>query len=187
MGTTIVPEVNNKDNISNCHKEATRLALKYNFVTDLTSLVIEEDDDYIKKGPIEIEKKPGLAQEGISPFFSSPKFALSASSFSAGFGGFKSSGPSRRRRPQRPLTASFFPGGGSSQTSTTSFNFAFTTTTTTYTTRTTAGYCKLIMYDQTYFRGQSLELNGDVNDLSDLSFDNEVASLKIEGDCNWTL
>merc|ERR1711963_1108027 len=93
-----VPEVNNKDKISNCDKEATRLALKYNFVTDLTSLVIEEDDDYIKKGPIEIGKKPGLAQEGISPFFSSPKFALSASSFSAGFGGFKSSGPSRRRR-----------------------------------------------------------------------------------------
>merc|ERR1719328_789646 len=112
-----------------------------------------------KKGPIEIGKKPGLAQEGISPFFSSPKFALSASSFSAGFGGFKSSGPSRRRRPQRPLTASFFPGGGSSQTSTTSFNLAFTTTTTYTTTRTTttttasttAGYCKLIMYDQTYF------------------------------------
>ena len=32
------------------------MALKYNFVTDLPSLVIEEDDDHIKKGPVEIGK-----------------------------------------------------------------------------------------------------------------------------------
>merc|ERR1719415_96588 len=38
--------------------------LKYNFVTDLTSLVIEEDDDYINKGPIEIGKKPRPAYHG---------------------------------------------------------------------------------------------------------------------------
>ena len=34
------------------------MALKYNFVTDLTSLVIEEDDEYIRKGPVEIGKIP---------------------------------------------------------------------------------------------------------------------------------
>ena len=30
-----------------CEKEAIRLALKYNFVTDVTSMVVEEDDEYI--------------------------------------------------------------------------------------------------------------------------------------------
>jgi len=45
----------------------------------------------------------------------------------------------------------------------------------------------MIMYDKTYFRGQSVEITGDVSDFVDLTFDNEVASLKIEGDCCWTL
>merc|ERR1712227_611589 len=53
----------------------------------------------------------------------------------------------------------------------------------------TFGFCKMIMYDKTYFRGQSIEITGDVSDFNDdtLKFDNEVASLKIEGDCCWTL
>jgi len=47
----------------------------------------------------------------------------------------------------------------------------------------------MIMYDETYFRGQSIEITGDVSDFNDdtFNFDNEVASLKIEGDCCWTL
>ena len=56
--TTISPEAENEDEKSGCKEEATRLALKYNFVTDVTSLVIEEDDEYIKKGPVEIGKIP---------------------------------------------------------------------------------------------------------------------------------
>merc|ERR1711899_581980 len=54
-----IDEVNSEvEENTDCENEATKLALKYNFVTDLTSLVIEEDDDYINKGPIEIGKKP---------------------------------------------------------------------------------------------------------------------------------
>ena len=41
-----------------CIQEALRLALKYNFVTDLTSLVIEETNNYIKKGPVQINLNP---------------------------------------------------------------------------------------------------------------------------------
>merc|ERR1719336_3364050 len=49
-----------------CENEAIRLALKYNFVTDLTSLVIEENDDYIKKGPVSIgKKKPETSYPGL--------------------------------------------------------------------------------------------------------------------------
>ena len=71
--------------------------------------------------------------------------------------------------------------------------FAYSTTTFAYTSTTTnpppatLGFCKMIMYDKTYFRGQPVEITGDVNDFVDLTFDNEVASLKIEGDCCWTL
>lgn len=44
----------NKNDI--CKTEALNLALNYNFVTDLTSIVIEENDDYITKGPVEVNK-----------------------------------------------------------------------------------------------------------------------------------
>jgi len=69
-----------------------------------------------------------------------------------------------------------------------------TTSTYLYTTTTTQppvtfGFCKMIMYDETYFRGQSIEISEDVSDFNDdtFNFDNEIASLKIEGDCCWTL
>merc|ERR1739844_310086 len=55
------------------------------------------------------------------------------------------------------------------------------------TTTVTLGFCKMTMYDQTYFRGQSVEITGDLSDFDDLSFDDEVSSVKIEGDCCWTL
>ena len=48
----------NEEPENECEEEALRLALKYNFVTDLTSLVIEANDEYINKGPIQIRKKP---------------------------------------------------------------------------------------------------------------------------------
>merc|ERR1712062_63337 len=57
-----IPKVEEEENEepkkNECEEEAIKLALKYHFVTDLTSLVIEEDDDYINKGPIGIGKKP---------------------------------------------------------------------------------------------------------------------------------
>ena len=44
------------DNFDRCEKEAVRLALKFNFVTDLTSMVVEETDEYTTKRNLE-EKK----------------------------------------------------------------------------------------------------------------------------------
>ena len=44
--------------VLHCKKEALNLALKYNFVTDLTSLVIEENVDYIKSGQIDVNSNP---------------------------------------------------------------------------------------------------------------------------------
>ena len=39
-----------------CVKKAVKLALQYNFVTEYTSLVVKETDEYVKKGPIKLQK-----------------------------------------------------------------------------------------------------------------------------------
>ena len=43
------------------------------------------------------------------------------------------------------------------------------------------------MYDQTYFRGKSVETTENVTDLTAIKFDNSIASVKIEGICCWTI
>jgi len=194
-----IPKVDEEENEepekNECEEEAIRLALKYNFVTDLTSLVIEENDEYINKGPIQIGKKPATSYPGLrasggvaysSYSYSAPApvnnfFALSAS---------KAAPPRRNinrnrvaaRRPSRPQR---LPQSRPLQTTTSAYLY----TTTTTQPPVTFGFCKMIMYDETYFRGQSIEITGDVSDFNDdtFKFDNEVASLKIEGDCCWTL
>ena len=46
-------------NNSNSNKaEAIKLALEYNFVTDVTSMVVEESDEYVKKGTLIPMPKP---------------------------------------------------------------------------------------------------------------------------------
>jgi len=198
-----IPKVDEEENEepekNECEEEAIRLALKYNFVTDLTSLVIEENDEYINKGPIQIGKKPATSYPGLrasggvaysSYSYSAPApvnnfFALSAS---------KAAPPRRNinrnrvaaRRPSRPQR---LPQSRPVQTTTSAYHTTTYYTTTTTQPPVTFGFCKMIMYDETYFRGQSIEITGDVSDFNDdtFKFDNEVASLKIEGDCCWTL
>ena len=45
--------------------------------------------------------------------------------------------------------------------------------------------CKIELYPRTQFRGVSVTLTTDSLDLAD--FDNKVESLKVTGNCNWTL
>ena len=49
-------------NVDDCREEALKLALEYSFVTDLTSLVIEENNSYMKRGPVQINKNPKYAK-----------------------------------------------------------------------------------------------------------------------------
>jgi len=51
----------------------------------------------------------------------------------------------------------------------------------------TVSTCKMAMYDQTYFRGKLVEITGSVNDFETVSFDNSIASVKVEGNCCWIL
>lgn len=211
--TTDKPEEEYEDENEECEDEALRLALKYNFVTDLTSLVIEEDDDYINKGAIGIGKKPVPSYEIQSykasafAYASAPTYGTRSSgglqSFSAmsarrpspqSFSAVSARRPSpqRRARPRPSYSApppSLYksapaPPRTYNQVSYDSYD---STTTQANTTTVTLGFCKMTMYDQTYFRGQSVEITGDLSDFDDLSFDDEVSSVKIEGDCCWTL
>merc|ERR1711988_1376718 len=187
-----------------CEDEAIRLALKYNFVTDLTSLVIEENDDYIRKGPVSIGKKPETSYPGLRSQLVLSSFAYASGPRGASVGTRSKSAPRRpgsgmmamsfnrvassgfkSTRPQRRPT--LISGGsrrGGSRTTTTDYPF---TSTTTPAPTTTLGFCKMVMFDKTYLRGQPVEITGDERDFNDFSFDNEIASLKIEGDCCWTL
>ena len=54
-------------NVDDCREEALKLALEYSFVTDLTSLVIEENNSYTKKGPVQVNKNPKYART-TNPF-----------------------------------------------------------------------------------------------------------------------
>ena len=106
--TTISPEAENEDEKSSCKEEATRLALKYNFVTDVTSLVIEEDDDYIKKGPVEIGKIPLSSNlDSFSPFHSFFSFTRHSTGHSTGHSsGGGMGGMRNRNRTRRPILVS---------------------------------------------------------------------------------
>jgi hypothetical protein len=48
-------------NADSCREEAQKMALEYNFVTDLTSLVVEDNNSYIKRGPVQVNKNPKYA------------------------------------------------------------------------------------------------------------------------------
>merc|ERR1712038_678054 len=123
-------EEENEEPENECEAEAIRLALKYNFVTDLTSLVIEANDEYINKGPIQIGKKPtspfnqgypglraagayGASYSGYAyspprsspPLYKTASHQLSAVSYSAGPPPPRNQNKTRRRRPSRPQYA----------------------------------------------------------------------------------
>ena len=55
----------NIGNNDSCIQEALGLALEYNFVTDLTSLVIEETNDYIKEGPVQVNENPTFVYNSV--------------------------------------------------------------------------------------------------------------------------
>merc|ERR1711902_465226 len=166
MGPKVEEEENEEPKKNECEEEAIRLALKYNFVTDLTSLVIEENDEYINKGPIQIGKKPASTYPGIraSGGLAYSSYAYSAPAPSPNLQLFKSSssvlksagrpGPpprsslNRRRRPQRrpsrpQLNSTRLAYASTPQTTTSAYLYTTTITTTTSTQPpVTFGFCK---------------------------------------------
>ena len=70
-------------NVDDCREEAVKLALEYSFVTDLTSLVIEENNSYTKKGPLQVNKNPKYART-TKPFSPNRNYRPSQSSYGSG-------------------------------------------------------------------------------------------------------
>jgi len=113
-----------------CEEEALKLALQYNFVTDLTSMIVEESDEYDISGILG-KANPSSSTSTRTSLFS-PELQASH----------------------------FIP-------------------------ETTGRECIITLFSQTHSRGQMKTLTVSQNNLGD--FDDQIASLKVEGDCNVTL
>merc|ERR1711971_978653 len=138
---------------------------------------IEEDDDYINKGVVGIGKKP-------VPSYEIQNYASYASYASPTYGTRSSGGlqsilavgaksavsarkpsPQRRARPRPSYGATAYSAPAPPPTyNQVSYDSYASTTTQATTTTVTLGFCKMTMYDQTYFRGQSVEITGDLSD-----------------------
>merc|ERR1712008_321032 len=64
---------------------------------------------------------------------------------------------------------------------------ASTTSTTTTTTTTPYFACKLILFEKTHFRGDSVEIEDDIDSLVSKSFDDKLVSVDVEGNCCWEI
>merc|ERR1712038_278798 len=138
----------------------------------------EENEEPENEGPIQIGKKPASTYPGIraSGGLAYSSYAYSAPAPSPNLQLFSSSvlksagrpGPpprsslNRKRRPQRrpsrpQLNSTRLAYASPPQTTTSTYLY----TTTTTQPPVTFGFCKMIMYDETYFRGQSIEITGD--------------------------
>merc|ERR1712008_579454 len=136
-----------------CDDEALRLALKYNFVTDLTSLVIEEDDDYINKGAIGIGKKPvpsygyGYIARKFA-YASAPNYGTRSSGGLQSFSAMSARKPipQRRARPRPSVTAYKSAPAPPRIYNQVAYDSYDSTTTQANTTTVTLGFCKMTMY-----------------------------------------
>jgi len=213
--TTTEPTENSENDLESnedkCKEEAIRLALEYNFVTDVTSMVVEEEDEYVKKGTVGVSKEIVYENDDEDDYYDSCPNCYVAHSYSRHRSGGTghSSGHStgltlKSSSSVVPFSASSYYSSGivaksggisdyydsydySDYDSYDSHNSYTSTTTTTTTTTITPSICKMTMFDQTYFRGKSVEITADTNDFNDINFDNAIASVIIEGNCCWAL
>jgi len=198
-------------------EKATDLALEYNFVTDLTSLVV------VKPSANDTEKDESVT--GLTPvsqlkeksFFGGSNFhTFRATSYSA-YGAPAPPPPGMRtavfksgsRNRARPQSFNHFLGGHMGPTTTTprtttTFgkvwngtvqhsldswdnydDYDYDTATTTTATPCVPTDCKVELFSRTLFRGDSVTLTAGSLDLND--FDNKLESLRVSGNCKWTL
>jgi len=194
-------------------KKVVELAKKYNFVTKVTSLVVESNDEYVQKNSVVYKEntpkvygdalsRPGGFGSSLSLFSTK---SVGYSSYAAAapcptcsrVGGlsFLSAGPrlKNRKRPQaRPNSSQFIVKSVQSTSSPIDdlFDDLFDSQPILSQTTTTAAPCtigKLTLYSQTYFRGETVEIQNDSENLDDFNFDDKIGSVNIEGNCCWRI
>merc|ERR1712079_408352 len=74
------PENDLESNEDKCKEEAIRLALEYNFVTDVTSMVVEEEDEYVKKGTVGVNKEIVHENDDEDDYYDSYSYSYSGRS-----------------------------------------------------------------------------------------------------------
>jgi len=184
-------------------EEATDIALKYNFVTDLTSLVVVKPSANKTGSDKSLAKITPVSQQGLPHFHASgfsaqrfvpvsSSFALATSFSSLGGTNLRSGSPSRRK--SRPSPNIPFPKIGSLPPNSIQDSLqgapppTFFPTTTIPTTTTTTyvcipADCQIELFSRTLLRGKNVTITTDTKNLAD--FDNKVESLKVSGNCQW--
>ena len=191
-----------------CQNEAINIARRYNFVTDVTSMVVEANDDYIKNGAIDLPRpvaEPDYEDYSQSiSLYSSRSHSVSIGTHH-GSGNFKAAMMPRVRQHSRVVNGVMPRVRQQSRVPTTTFP---TTTTTNYDyayyddlehsisnlqpslnspSGSSCSNGNMTLWSQTYLRGDSVILHQDAANLSDINFDDNLGSVEIQGSCCWIL
>ena len=191
----------NKEKLTASESKALKLALKYNFVTKLTSLVVTRptvSDSKTEPLPeIEIDPVPVVAFNQQRPFgtvgfsannrfhtfqnYPAPSFALASANY--GDSDFSIGGSYAPESVVSEDASAPSPPAPSGPHTTT-----ITPATTTLLTP-APGPCNITLFTQTYLRGESFSTLDDVTDLSvaGIDFGKKVTSFQISNSCCWTL
>ena len=189
---------------SPCNDNIVQLAKEYNFVTKVTSLVVESNDEYIRNGSI-IPNQLNLNNEYI------PKSSFYA--FAASYGApapfpqiqsyaapapppqiqsYAAPAPPRQKlNRKRPQIKGGYPGGYRPRPPPILIeNIESEYDSILENEITTSAPCtsgKLTLYSKTYFRGESVEVKEDVSSFLNLNFDDQIGSVNVEGNCCWKI
>jgi hypothetical protein len=180
-------EFNENENL--CYEKAISLALKYNFVTEGTSLVVESDKEYFSKKMINFDTtyQPKQTKKYVTTKYGQVKdydeyyeYSDSSNYASSSYGSSSGGSTSHSSGGYQDSYYYQYDVYDSSADD-------YETTTTIRTTTTTAKFypCKLILYSKTHFRGDSLEIENDIDSLVSKNFDKKMASIDVEGTCCW--
>merc|ERR1712226_1611021 len=185
-----------------CDKKAVELAKKYNFVTKVTSLVVESNDEYVQKNSVVFKEDnlpsgfggPQLFLQKVAySSYSAPQSYAAAPPRKPAYSAPPRPGPPRLRNKNRPAprpNLSTFNLKSTFSSPSYDYDDSFNSLPILPQTTTTAAPCtigKLTLYSQTYFRGDSMEIQIDSENLDDFNFDDKIGSVNIEGNCCWRI
>ncbi len=196
-------------------QKAIELALQYNFVTPVTSLVVTRPGENETKTVDPMSVSEATSGTGCPCYFSlttsrkaysGPQPMMASAPVPRITGGARGGGGVNfRSRPVRPVSrhkvrpthpppppptspATYFAMDYAYNYSPMEDNagdFDYDATPTTTPKTSCSG--KVILYSKTYRRGLQVEVDADVEDLAEMGFDNRLKSLEVEGDCCWQI
>ncbi len=207
VAVAVIPPPREKTN----REKALDLALRYNFVTPVTSLVVTRPGDNATEAidPVPVSSRPkrprnpwtGGGRKGLHIQSAQNLYGISRHS-GMGLSGGRRGGVVSRRLP-RPFGISSIQkiglpascptcmqrqpqhgGGGFLQVDLLAMPPPPPPPSSSLSTPPRCSG-KIILYDKTYRRGDKVEVDGDVDDLAAVGFDDRLKSLEVEGDCCW--